>query len=146
MTVKAVSTKILTSEVEVGKPYLWKSGIYGDIAVHVVGFSPNNKVVKLSIDGGEDSAPSRNHLALKDGIGYCVVERGELHKRPARRTARAAAVKAVPPSEGKPARKSRITAKGKSPIYQPGNKETPAFSDDPSIGLTATGHEGAVEF
>lgn len=71
---------------EKGKPYLWKSGIYGDVAVHVVGFSPNGKVAKLSVDGGPDATPARNHLALKDGFGYCVISRGELHKRP-RRTA-----------------------------------------------------------
>lgn len=73
---------------EVGKPYLWTTELYGKVAVHFLGYNPNGAVARLSIDGGADSTPANKYPALSDGIGYSVVERCEIEKRPTVRAPR----------------------------------------------------------
>lgn len=65
----------------VGKPYLWKSEVYGDTAVHITGFSPNEQVAIISIDGGEASKQAQHHAELSDGIYFVSIESGRLGKR-----------------------------------------------------------------
>lgn len=80
-------------EILAGKPYLWKSAVYGEIAVHVKGFSPNGAVAILTIDGGEASTPAQRFPEWSDGIAYAALEHGELVKRPSRRTPKKTAQK-----------------------------------------------------
>lgn len=67
---------------EVGKPYLWKSKVYGDTAVHFTGLSPNGLVANFTIDGGEASKQAQNFPELSDGVYFALI--GQLVKRPAR--------------------------------------------------------------
>lgn len=99
-------------EILAGKPYVWKSTVYGDIAVHVTGFSPNGAVAILSIDGGEASTPAQRFPEWADGIAYASLHYNELHKRPATRARKAPAGTRTLPTEKaatpvKPARKPR---------------------------------------
>lgn len=66
----------------IGKPMQWNSEVYGTIAVHILGISPNGRVAKVSIDGGEASTPAQRFRELSDGEGFAIL--GELAKRPAR--------------------------------------------------------------
>lgn len=68
----------------IGKPMLWNTEVYGTVAVHVKGISPNGRVAVLTIDGGESSRQAQTFPELSDGIGYAIL--GDLAKRP-RRTA-----------------------------------------------------------
>lgn len=74
------------TEAMIGKPFTWRTPLYGDIAVHVKGISPNGAVAVLTIDGGEDATPAHRFPELSDGIGYAVIASGDLHKRPASRS------------------------------------------------------------
>ena len=106
---------------EIGKPYLWKSLSYGNVAVHFTGFSPNGDVANFTIDGGEASTPAQRFPELSDGVYFAPI--GNLSKRPARRKAAAGTrtlptlptaeeVRNVSAKEAvamvKPARKARI--------------------------------------
>lgn len=82
----------------VGKPMLWKTQNYGTIAVHVTGLSPNGQVLNLTIDGGEASTPAQRFPELSDGIAFATV--GQLSKRPATRTKKAAPVRELAESAG----------------------------------------------
>lgn len=73
----------------VGKPYIWKSLAYGDTAVHIVRFSPNEKVAVISIDGGEASRQAQHNPELSDGIYFVSVESGRLVKRESRKAPKA---------------------------------------------------------
>jgi len=64
----------------IGKPMLWRTATYGDIAVHVAKLSPNGVVANLTIDGGPGATPCQRFPELADGIGFAIV--GQLHKRP----------------------------------------------------------------
>jgi len=68
---------------EIGKPYLWKSLSYGNVAVHFTGLSPNGKVANFTIDGGEASTPAQRFPELSDGIYFATA--GQLVRRPSRR-------------------------------------------------------------
>lgn len=74
-----------------GMPALWKSDIYGDVAVHVA--SMYNGVIQVTIDGGESARQVIDHPELLDGW-FVVPER--LHKRASRR--RTTTDRAVPAS------------------------------------------------
>lgn len=63
----------------VGRPFIWRTVNYGDIAVHVEKFSPNGAVAVLRIVGGEDSTPAHRYPELSDGWGFAVA--GQLFKR-----------------------------------------------------------------
>lgn len=65
-----------------GRPFTWRTAVYGDIAVHVDKFSPNGAVAVVTIDGGEDSTPANRFPELSDGIGFAVED--TLFKRPTR--------------------------------------------------------------
>lgn len=75
-------------EILKGKPYLWKSDVYGNIAVHVETFSPNGKVAVITIDGGEAATPAQRFPELSDGRYFTVLS--DLHKRPSTRAPRKA--------------------------------------------------------
>jgi hypothetical protein len=94
------ATQVKPEDVTAGKPYLWKSALFGEIAVHVKGFSPNGKVAVLTLDGGADAKQAKQFFALHDGIGFAVLARGELHTRP-KRTNRAKAT-AAPVATNRP--------------------------------------------
>jgi hypothetical protein len=64
----------------VGKPYLWKSTIYGDTAVHIMGFNPHENVAIISIDGGEASKQAQRFPALADGKYFVALNSGRLVK------------------------------------------------------------------
>lgn len=81
----------------IGKPMLWNSEVYGVTAVHVVGISPNGRVAKISIDGGEASRQAQTFPELSDGIGFAIL--GELAKRPTR-TRKIVAGKSARQTEG----------------------------------------------
>lgn len=66
-------------DIKVGSPYLWKSGIYGDVAVHVE--SIYNGLPKVTVDGGEASRQVREHPELADGW-FVIASR--LVKRPSK--------------------------------------------------------------
>lgn len=68
----------------VGKPYLWKSNVYGDVAVHITGFSPNENIALISIDGGEASTQAQRFPELSDGKYFVVLNSNRLVKRPTR--------------------------------------------------------------
>jgi hypothetical protein len=68
---------------EIGKPYLWKSLAYGNVAVHLTGCSPNGVVANFTIDGGEASTPAQRFPELSDGTYFALT--GALNKRPARK-------------------------------------------------------------
>lgn len=74
----------------IGKPMLWKTLNYGTIAVHVVGISPNGRVAKLTIDGGEAATPSQHFAELADGVAFGIL--GQLSKRPGTRKRPAAKI------------------------------------------------------
>lgn len=83
----------------IGKPYLWKTLRYGDVAVHVAGISPNGMVAMVTIDGGEASKQAQHFPELSDGVGHAVIEM--LHKRPAApRKPRAVAVRKLAEDAG----------------------------------------------
>lgn len=63
-----------------GMPALWKSDIYGDVAVHVA--SMYNGVIQVTVDGGESARQVIDHPELLDGW-FVVPER--LHKRASKR-------------------------------------------------------------
>lgn len=85
-----MSTTVVSTDLEIGKPYIWQTGLYGKIAVHLAKFSPNGKVAVLSIDGGSDATPARSFPELSDGVAFAVIARGEIIKRVRRtRTAKA---------------------------------------------------------
>lgn len=63
----------------VGRPFTWRTAVYGDIAVHVEKFSPNGAVANLTIDGGEAATPAQRFPELADGIGFAV--QGQLIRR-----------------------------------------------------------------
>jgi hypothetical protein len=67
----------------IGKPMIWRTTVYGEVAVHVQKISPNGRVAVLTIDGGEASTPAQRFPELSDGIGFAIL--GDLSKRPARR-------------------------------------------------------------
>jgi hypothetical protein len=81
-----------------GKPFIWRTALYGDVAVHVSKFSPNGAVANLTIDGGEASTPAQRFPVLSDGIGFAV--QGQLFKRPATRARKAQPVKALVEAAG----------------------------------------------
>ena len=68
--------------ITVGKPYLFKSGIYGDTAVHVTAI--HGDVIHFTIDGGEASRQVRDFPELSDGKYFAVSER--IVKRPSKRS------------------------------------------------------------
>ena len=63
----------------IGKPMMWTTTVYGKIAVHVTGISPNGRVAILTIDGGEASTPAQRFPELSDGIGFAIL--GDLTRR-----------------------------------------------------------------
>ncbi len=65
--------------IKVGSPYLWKSGIYGDTAVHVE--SVYNGVAMVTVDGGAASRQVREHPELAEAWPV-ITER--LVKRPSK--------------------------------------------------------------
>lgn len=70
----------------IGKPMLWNTPVYGTVAVHIKGISPNGRVAVLTIDGGEAATPAQRFPELSDGIGFAIL--GDLSKRPATRKPR----------------------------------------------------------
>lgn len=62
-------------DIKIGSPYLFKSGIYGDTAVHVTAIY--NGIVHFSIDGGEASRQVRDFPELSDGTYFAIPERIE---------------------------------------------------------------------
>jgi hypothetical protein len=68
-------------EIKEGKPYLWKSDIYGNVAVHIASVNDATGIIRITVDGGESARVVIDHPELKDG--HFVVAR-RLHKRPAR--------------------------------------------------------------
>lgn len=72
------------TETMIGKPFTWRTNLYGDIAVHVEKFSPNGAVANLTIDGGPDATPCQRYPELADGIGFAV-EGGLLKRMPQKR-------------------------------------------------------------
>lgn len=64
---------------EKGKPYLWKSEVYGTVAVHFTGYSPNGKVANFTIDGGEASKQAQTFREMRDGCYFAMAS--ELHRR-----------------------------------------------------------------
>jgi hypothetical protein len=66
-------------DIKVGSPYLWKSDIYGDTAVHVE--SVYNGVAMVTVDGGAASRQVREHPELAEAWPV-ITER--LHKRPSK--------------------------------------------------------------
>jgi len=66
----------------IGKPMLWRTATYGDIAVHVTKLSPNEMVANLTIDGGLGATPCQRFPELSDGIGFATI--AQLVKRPSR--------------------------------------------------------------
>lgn len=67
----------------IGKPMIWQTEVYGTVAVHIKGISPNGRVATLTIDGGEAATPAQNFPELADGIAFAIL--GDLSKRPATR-------------------------------------------------------------
>lgn len=67
-------------DIKVGAPYLFKSSIYGDTAVHVTAIY--NGIVHFTIDGGEVSRQVRDFPELSDGTYFAIPER--IEKRAAR--------------------------------------------------------------
>ncbi len=65
--------------IKVGSPYLWKSDIYGDTAVHVE--SVYNGVAMVTVDGGPSARQVREHPELID-TWPVITER--LVKRPSK--------------------------------------------------------------
>lgn len=63
----------------VGRPFIWRTANYGDIAVHVEKFNWNGAVAVVRIVGGEDSTPAQRYPELSDGWGFAVA--GQLFKR-----------------------------------------------------------------
>lgn len=57
----------------IGRPMLWRTLNYGDIAVHITGISPNGRTAIVSIDGGEASTPAQHFAELSDGVGYAML-------------------------------------------------------------------------
>lgn len=64
------------AELSVGKPALWKSTIYGDVAVHVK--SVHHGIALVTVDGGEAARQVIDYPELADGW-FVIPER--LHKR-----------------------------------------------------------------
>lgn len=60
-------------DIKIGSPYLFRSGIYGDTAVHVTAIY--NGIVHFSIDGGEASRQVRDFPELSDGMYYAIPQR-----------------------------------------------------------------------
>lgn len=100
------------TSVEIGKPYIWRTLNYGDVAVHVAKFSPNGAVAVLSIDGGSDSTPANTFPELSDGIGYACLS--ALVKRPRRAGSRNGATAGA---LAKPSQRKSRTAHG--PLTNP---------------------------
>lgn len=59
--------------ITVGKPYLFKSGIYGDTAVHVTAI--HEDVIHFTIDGGKASRQVREFPELSDSTYFALSER-----------------------------------------------------------------------
>lgn len=72
------------SEIKIGQPLIFKSAIYGDMAVHVAAIY--NEVVHLTIDGGEAAKQVRNFPELSDGKYFALA--GRLEKRSSKRLGR----------------------------------------------------------
>lgn len=88
--------------ITVGKPYTFKSGIYGDTAVHVTAI--HEDVIHFSIDGGEASRQVREFPELEDGTFYALSQR--IEKRPTRARkpkaeSRIASATYIPPADVK---------------------------------------------
>jgi hypothetical protein len=83
-------------KLETGKPYMWKSEVYGTVAVHFTGYSPNGWIANFTIDGGEASTPAQRFPELSDGTYFALT--GALSKRPARKP-RSGRAPATPPQE-----------------------------------------------
>lgn len=83
----------------VGRPFIWRTVNYGDIAVHVEKFSPNGAVAVLRIVGGEDSTPAQRYPELSDGWGFAVD--GQLFRRQRGTRVRNTPTGEVPPDEAK---------------------------------------------
>lgn len=66
-------------EIKVGSPYLWKSAMYGDIAVHVE--SIYHGIAKVTVDGGVSARQVIDYPEL-DGGWFVIPER--LHNRPSK--------------------------------------------------------------
>lgn len=71
-------------EIKEGKPYLWRTLNYGDVAVHLVSVNDSNGVLKISIDGGEASTPAQRYPELADGEAFTLANK--LFRRPTRTT------------------------------------------------------------
>lgn len=67
-------------DIKIGSPYIFRSSIYGDTAVHVTAI--HQDVVHFTIDGGEASRQVRDFPELADGTYFTVAKR--LFKKPAR--------------------------------------------------------------
>lgn len=65
-------------EIKEGKPYLWKSNIYGNVAVHIESVNDTNGVVKVTVDGGTSARQVIDHPELAEGW---FVLPARLHKR-----------------------------------------------------------------
>lgn len=70
--------------ITVGKPYLFKSGIYGDTAIHVTAI--HRDVIHFTIDGGEASRQVREFPELSDGTYFALSAR--IERRPSLKPAR----------------------------------------------------------
>lgn len=62
-------------EIKEGKPYLWRTLNYGDIAVHLVSVNETNGVLKISIDGGADTSPAQRYPELADGETFTLANK-----------------------------------------------------------------------
>lgn len=62
-------------EIKEGKPYLWRTLNYGDIAVHLVSVNETNGVLKISIDGGADASPAQRYPELADGETFTLANK-----------------------------------------------------------------------
>lgn len=83
---------ITLSKTIIGKPFMWETAVYGRIAVHIDGLSPNGRVARVTIDGGADSTPANRFPELSDGIGHATESQLKLRKVrvPVRRSGRVA--------------------------------------------------------
>lgn len=97
------------STLKVGSPVTWRTTVYGDVAVHIDGFSPNGQVAILRIVGGEDSTPANRFPELSDGIGFATAE--QLVKRTRQASARKLTWPVETVEKGIPPRKRRAPAK-----------------------------------
>lgn len=72
-------------DIKIGAPLVFKSGIYGDTAVHVT--SIYQDVIHFTIDGGEASRQVRDFPELSDGTYFAIASRLEKRLSKARKTA-----------------------------------------------------------